>query len=243
MKDSRQAGMVDKNGKPIFRYRLITLFTGTTVIAVTLGVLSLQVLVRQRMVHKIQSFGPEVIFTESSSYSGNLISWMFGKESGSEITTINFGPWRWDDQNDTLGRSRNLISSVDIHSCLTCKLQSLRELNLVGTQVSDETILILSAFANLEVLRLSQTEVSDESVLGISSCKKLKYLSIAETRITKAGVEKLQAALPGCHIKTTENMAVKGASMAGQIDYSIGHDPVGMSLIGDTIQDVPPPPK
>jgi Leucine-rich repeat (LRR) protein len=106
------------------------------------------------------------------------------------------------------------------------QLKNLRELNLRAAKISDAGMGRMSSLAQLEDLNLAQTNLSaaglqplaglpkiakltlykcqrinDDAVDVLARMKSLRWLDVEGTQLTPAGLEKLQAALPGCRIQ------------------------------------------
>ncbi len=79
-------------------------------------------------------------------------------------------------------------------------LTNLKMLDLDRTQVSDTGIEHLKGLTKLEVLNLRGTHVSDTGLVHLKGLTKLEELWLIDTQVTDDGVEKLQQALPNCHI-------------------------------------------
>lgn len=105
------------------------------------------------------------------------------------------------DANDL---TRLTLRDVAVQGTVLGKLpkpEKLVSLNLAQSRITDAEVTDLAALANLETLVLSQTAITDACVDDLAKLQKLKRLIVTETGITAEGVEKLQAALPGCQIQ------------------------------------------
>lgn len=74
--------------------------------------------------------------------------------------------------------------------------RQLEELDLSRTDIGDETVSRLRSLVNLRVLWLTKTRVSDASCGALGRLKRLEMLDISETAVTAAGWERLQRLLP-----------------------------------------------
>ena len=80
------------------------------------------------------------------------------------------------------------------------KLASLRELQLVHTDVTDAGLVQLSRLQRLECLSLDATLISDRGIGHLARLTRLRQLSLRGTDVTDAGVAELQKSLPDCKI-------------------------------------------
>jgi len=80
------------------------------------------------------------------------------------------------------------------------KMNKLTELNLHGSDITDDGIDQLVSMTNLRFLDLSATKITDASLAELSKIKSLRYLDIKGTEITTAGLKTLRKSLPGCEI-------------------------------------------
>lgn len=86
-------------------------------------------------------------------------------------------------------RSQFGDDSLDILASTT---DSLQELNLGSTQVTDEGIKKLSAHPAIEVIKLSETSVTDASLPELAKLKQLRVLNLYGTAVTDAGIKALE---------------------------------------------------
>jgi hypothetical protein len=61
-------------------------------------------------------------------------------------------------------------------------------------------------------LRLSGAKYDDAAVEHLVTLRRLESLTLSDTRVTRAGVERLRRALPGCRI---ERRSSRSGPMAG----------------------------
>ncbi len=89
---------------------------------------------------------------------------------------------------------------------LTCihKFENLRNLSLEATGISGKDLPDLATLQLLERLWLNDTNIGDEDLAPLEKLQRLKSLDLSRTRVTPQGVERLEAALPGCHVYTEE---------------------------------------
>jgi hypothetical protein len=85
-------------------------------------------------------------------------------------------------------------------------VKHVRQLKLTGlhlgeTKVTDAGLVHLLGMAGLQRLWLDKTTVSDKSIATLAMLKSLRELHIPRTQITTAGVKRLAALLPRCHIE------------------------------------------
>ena len=75
---------------------------------------------------------------------------------------------------------------------LTSTGDSLKELNLGATKVTDAGVQKLIAHSGIEVLKLSETAITDASVAELAKLKKLRVLNLYGTAVTDAGIKALE---------------------------------------------------
>jgi Leucine-rich repeat (LRR) protein len=66
------------------------------------------------------------------------------------------------------------------------------EVNLEGTQVTDDDLRFLKALMDLRKLDLEETRITDAGLVHLKVLTKLEELDLEETRITDAGLEHLR---------------------------------------------------
>jgi single-stranded DNA-specific DHH superfamily exonuclease len=76
------------------------------------------------------------------------------------------------------------------------RLEYLRGLTLWGTSITDDDLVHLGAFVDLEVLNLDCNLITDKGLKQISALQRLRSVSLRGNPITAQGVMKLQAARP-----------------------------------------------
>ena len=72
--------------------------------------------------------------------------------------------------------------------------------NLNGTDVTDEGLVHLKGLTKLETLGLGRTQVTDAGLVHLKGMTNLKRLYLHYTQVTAAGVAELKKALPKCLI-------------------------------------------
>jgi tRNA A-37 threonylcarbamoyl transferase component Bud32/Leucine-rich repeat (LRR) protein len=88
------------------------------------------------------------------------------------------------------------------------KYPKLRDLNLIGTQVSRLPSGICKKLPNLEIIELAGTDANDDTMRELAEAKKLLYVNIASTKVTTEG---LTALLPLRY--SLENLNVRDISI------------------------------
>jgi hypothetical protein len=73
-------------------------------------------------------------------------------------------------------------------------------LDLFGTKVTDDDLVLLRSLTNLRELRLSNTQVTDAGVEHLKGLTRLQILDLSDTQVTDTGVEELQRELPDVRI-------------------------------------------
>ena len=80
------------------------------------------------------------------------------------------------------------------------RLDSLSQLVLAGTGVTDAGVKSLVELTGLKQLQLQGTAVSDAAVEHLVTFKDAELLSLGDTRITAKGVARIRTGLPKCVI-------------------------------------------
>ena len=74
------------------------------------------------------------------------------------------------------------------------------EVDLEGTEITDDGLQHLSSLPNLGCLRLDGTRISDDGLKHLSGLANLQELFLEKTQVTDNGVKMLQESLPNCVI-------------------------------------------
>ena len=82
------------------------------------------------------------------------------------------------------------------------KQQALVTIDLSGTNVADDDLLVLSSLPNLEWLVLDSTNVTDIGLLHLEKLKKLRLLSLHGCNVTADATGPLHYAFPGIVVIT-----------------------------------------
>lgn len=85
-------------------------------------------------------------------------------------------------------------------------LSRLKALGLKGSRVSDEGLIRVAAFAEIEDLNLDSTQVTDAGLAHLKSLTKLRTLFLGGTKVTDAAIVHLKgvAQLEELHLKNTK---------------------------------------
>jgi hypothetical protein len=100
-------------------------------------------------------------------------------------------------------QSLHLISNTKVTDAGLVHLQGLSQLQwlqLDNTRITDAGLVHLQGLSQLRSLQLSNTKVTDAGLVYLQGLRQLKTLWLFGTNVTDQGVEKLQQALPKCHI-------------------------------------------
>lgn len=89
----------------------------------------------------------------------------------------------------------------------------LRFLVLDGLPITDQGLAELSHLQELESMSLNSTQITDAGLLHLEKFSKLKELWLRNTAITDEGYQRLQAALPECHIQADVPTYFQGQHM------------------------------
>lgn len=92
------------------------------------------------------------------------------------------------------------ISDRCAHSLL--ELRSLQILEIMETEIGDDTLRVLATHPSLVQLDVSKTWISDEGLAALAKSESLKWLNVELTRVSQEGVDRLRRALPECRIET-----------------------------------------
>ena len=106
---------------------------------------------------------------------------------------------------DNHGRVMELrleIQSIDEKILETIqKLGELRDLNLNGTDLTDDGLAKLAVLEKLQTLRLDETHITDTGLLPLETLEDLRLLAVKKCKtITSLGVEKLKRRLPDLNV-------------------------------------------
>jgi len=130
-------------------------------------------------------------------------------KNGSELEVeLQLNPSRaTDDVLVHVGRLKNVVSlnlrGANITDAGLVHLKSLgnlRRLHLERTKITDAGIRHLAGLSRLEYLNLYGTKITDNALSALAGLKNLKRLYLWQTDVTKAGIAKLQTALPGLNV-------------------------------------------
>lgn len=91
-------------------------------------------------------------------------------------------------------------------------LKELEDLNLAGTEMSNEGVAILSAIEGLKLLNLSYTMIDDDGLKHIPRNRSLEVLSLSGTRITDRSIDNLMY-LSDLKVLSLENTEVTDDSL------------------------------
>ena len=72
--------------------------------------------------------------------------------------------------------------------------------DLVGSDVTDASLIHLRGLTSLQTLNLTETHVTDAGLVHLKGLTALKKLTLHNTRVTPTGVKDLQSELPRCRI-------------------------------------------
>jgi len=85
------------------------------------------------------------------------------------------------------------------------QLSRLVELSLNSTKVGDAGIDEITGLVALESLDLGGSQISDRALRKLVGLTQLKALDVSNTKVSRAGIDQLRKALPGCRVKQEEN--------------------------------------
>lgn len=92
------------------------------------------------------------------------------------------------------------VSNEDDLRCLS-GMNSLRDLRIEGsTPIGPQGLKRLSEITTLETLRIGGTSVTDDELQVLTALSQLKSLRVAGANLTKAGIDRLQEAIPNIRI-------------------------------------------
>lgn len=74
-----------------------------------------------------------------------------------------------------------------------------------GTKVTDAGLAHLTGLTKIKRLNVANTSITDDGLRHLEAMKSLKRIDVTGTTVTQAGVDRLQSALPGVVIVTSDN--------------------------------------
>lgn len=80
------------------------------------------------------------------------------------------------------------------------QLHSVVDLDLNGSNITDDDLVVLQALTNLRHLDLSHTEVTDAGLLHLQTLSTLRWLVLSGSRVTDEGVDRLREAIPNLQL-------------------------------------------
>ena len=80
------------------------------------------------------------------------------------------------------------------------QMESLQELNLPASDVTDDRLAELSGARQLRELRLAETRISDDGLVHLQSLNGLRLLILQQTDVSEAGARRLAESLPDTRI-------------------------------------------
>jgi hypothetical protein len=119
-----------------------------------------------------------------------------GEAHGRPVVSINLDSYLIDDAGQVHRRGR----ATDPLLALLPPFDRLRELSLIGADVTDAGLTYLTELKALRRLSLRGTHVTDAGVSRLARCSNLRWIDLRETRVTPAGVGLLQVALTKAEI-------------------------------------------
>lgn len=78
---------------------------------------------------------------------------------------------------------------------------TLKELQLVGTVISDDGYRTLGKLSDLETLDLRATFIGDEGLIDLADLTSLKRLRATGSRVTRAGLDELKRTIPALKVE------------------------------------------
>ena len=104
------------------------------------------------------------------------------------IQTVSFA--RYTDRHPTLMTRTDFAMSADVLSQIG-HLKHLRQLNLAGTNTTDEMLAGIQNMRSLEELNLQRTAITDDGLKHLRRFHRLRHLNVSETRVTGVGFDYL----------------------------------------------------
>ena len=81
------------------------------------------------------------------------------------------------------------------------EMERVLSLNLSWCPITDDALLHLQSFRQLETLNLDYTSVTDDGLRHLIELPRLEYLSLDGTRVTHGGLDFIQQRLPYCVLR------------------------------------------
>jgi len=80
------------------------------------------------------------------------------------------------------------------------QLHTVVDLDLNGSNITDDDLVALKSLTNLRKLDLSHTAVSNDGLLHLQSLPKLRRLELSGSRVTDEGVDRIREAIPNLQL-------------------------------------------
>lgn len=194
------------------RLRLWLALLTTLVVVLSLAVLCVPFIKTYQMRQLVASAGGDY----ELGASGDLPAWLQNVDllKGVELIDLSNSP-RVDDEF-----VRKLAGSP--------VAQSLIQLDLSGTRITDATAETLIEFSRLDSVSLSRTELSDTGMRLLSRLTRLNYLGLCATRITDEGLASLAS------LKRLDSLLLSGTEVTDEGLQSLAGLPLTVLWLGNT---------
>ena len=91
--------------------------------------------------------------------------------------------------------------------------ESLTELYVRGSEITDEGLKHLVGLINLRVLELDTPQVTDAGFGHLLGLERLLVLRLVETQVTEQGIERFEEAVPGCDVRVKRSVDASASPM------------------------------
>jgi len=189
------------------RYSVRRLLLVVALLCIALGFLSIELrrAHRQRQaVLAVERRGGvvEFDFWDAEGEASEIRQWarrLIGRHLFSRVVRINFySSAVMQGRAVSIGDLRVPLSDDDL--LLLAAFPELESLGLSDTEITNRAIDHLLEFRKLEVLALQRTDIDDGCVDRLSKMKQLRWLFVDQTSVTKEGAQRLGKALRGTHV-------------------------------------------
>lgn len=93
---------------------------------------------------------------------------------------------------------------------------TLAELYIKGSEITDEGLKHLSDLTNLRVLELDTPQVTDAGLEHLLGLERLLVLKLVDTQVTEQGIERFEEAVPACHVRVKRTPVPAGGADPSQ---------------------------
>jgi Leucine Rich repeat len=179
-----------------FQFSLRTFLIVVTLLAASLGYVSMRAREQKEAVARINELGGSFQYDYQIGSNPRLIPAGLKMSSTTQAWQVGSNPrsspagWPW---------LRKFVGNEFFQDVVFVKLD--------GTQVCDADLFVIGKLRRIKTLSLNRTGVSDQGLAGISGMSRLSYLGLMQTEVTAAGIRQLRPSRNGS-IVMLENTSV-----------------------------------